>query len=101
MLMRSCAKSFSNHNPTHRTGCRCEEIALRRQDPAMRAGRQTLGGRPCFTKSGFLYVLGWLPKLDLIAIWIFNPRKVSVGGIFRGLFDCHALTLKVVEDFSQ
>src|SRR5262245_21149551 len=48
----------------------------------------------------FLFTLGWLPKLDLIAIWISNPRKAPVG-IFRGLFDCHALTLKMADDFSQ
>jgi hypothetical protein len=41
-------------------------------------------------------LFGWLPKLDLIAIWIPNPRKVPVG-IFRGLFDCHAIALKLAE----
>ena len=45
--------------------------------------------------TGFLYILGWLPKLDLIAIWIFEPGKVPHGRIFRGLFDGHAFTLKM------
>ena len=45
-------------------------------------------------------LLRWFPKLDLIAIWIFKPCKVPVG-IFGGLFDCHALALKVAEDFSH
>ena len=34
------------------------------------------------------------PKLDLIAIRIFDPRKVSVVRIFRGLFDGRAFTLR-------
>ena len=54
--------------------------------------------KPLFLTRDF-YALGWLPKLDLIAIWIFDPRKVPVVGIFRGLFDCYAFTLKMVEDF--
>jgi hypothetical protein len=54
-----------------------------------------------FTNQEFLFTLGWLPKLDLIAIWISNPRKVPVGRIFRGLFDRHALTLEMAEHISH
>jgi len=43
----------------------------------------------------------WLPKLDRIAIWIFKPREDPHGGIFLGLFDYHAFTLKMAEDFSH
>src|ERR1700693_5783107 len=46
-------------------------------------------------------LLGWLPKLDRIAIWIFKPRKGPHRGIFLGLFDYHAFTLKMAEDFSH
>src|SRR5580704_18981102 len=46
-------------------------------------------------------LLGWLPKLDRIAIRIFKPRKGSHGGICLALFDYHALTLKMAEDFSH
>src|SRR5450755_5094091 len=68
----------------------------------MRAGEQGPGGRPLgLHKLGFLFTLGWLPKLDLIAIWIFKPRKDPHGGIFLGLFDYHAFTLKMAEDFSH
>src|ERR1700678_1486823 len=37
------------------------------------------------TNQGFLFAFGWLPKLDLIAIWIFKPRKSPHGGILLGL----------------
>ena len=46
-------------------------------------------------------LFGWFPKLDRIAIWIFKPRKDSHGGIFLGLFDYHAFTLKMAEGFSH
>src|SRR6266850_6631321 len=49
----------------------------------------------------FYSLFGWLPKLDRIAIWIFKPRKGPHGGIFLGLFDYHAFTLKMAEDFSH
>src|SRR5208282_3717602 len=57
-------------------------------------------GRPARLRNqGFLFILRWLPKLDLISIWILDPRKVPVAGIFLGLFDGHALTLKMAEHF--
>jgi hypothetical protein len=42
-----------------------------------------------------------LPKLDLIPIWISDPRKVPVRGVLRGLFDGLALALKMVENLFQ
>ena len=36
-----------------------------------------------FRPSFLLFTLGRLPKLDLIPIWILDPREVPVGGIFR------------------
>src|SRR5580704_10948955 len=49
----------------------------------------------------FYSLFGWLPKLDRIAIWIFKPGKGPHGGIFLGLFDYHAFTLKMAEGFSH
>ena len=50
----------------------------------------------------FFYSLAdGLPKLDLIPIWISDPRKVPVRGVLRGLFDGHALALKMLENFFQ
>src|ERR1039458_2549168 len=63
------------------------------------APRYSLHVPPTFTNQGFLYTLSWLPKLDLIAIWIFDPRKVPVAGILLGLFDLNALGFKMAEDF--
>lgn len=43
----------------------------------------------------FYSLLRWFPKLDLVAIRIFDPRKLPVGGIVRGLFNAYAFTLEV------
>jgi|SRR5450759_5146921 hypothetical protein len=40
-------------------------------------------GERRFRPSFLLFTLGRLPKLDLIPIWILDPREVPVGGIFR------------------
>jgi hypothetical protein len=44
---------------------------------------------------GYRSLLGWFPKLDWIAVWIFKPRKNPHRRIFLGLFDGHAFTLQM------
>ena len=92
-LGRKCAK-FS--------GSVCELLVL------VRAGASTAQKFfACFAKSAKGWatrreptlLLGWFPKLDRIAIRIFKPRKDPHGGIFLGLFDCHAFALQMAEDF--
>src|SRR5215469_17093155 len=48
----------------------------------------------------FYSLLGWLPKLDLVTVWIFDPRKAPVARILLSLFDGHAFTLEVGEYLS-
>lgn len=58
-------------------------------------------GERRFRPRFLLFTRRRLPKLDLIPIWISDPRKVPVRGVLRGLFDGHALALKMVENFFQ
>ena len=69
----------------------CENPAQNRRHPLAESAKD---GPPQPT-----LLLGWFPKLDRIAIRIFKPRKDPHGGIFLGLFDCHAFALQMAEDF--
>src|SRR5262249_32411581 len=42
-----------------------------------------------------------LPKLDVVALGIVQPRKISERGIFGGLIDGDALALEMGEDFGH